>query len=62
MRKYILVVAEVVPNEPGFGKQPRLWIKDEREKRWLHPGFEVELFLGDAEGYYLNVATLQFCF
>ena len=56
------VLADVVPHEDGFGSAPRLLLKDEREERWLHPGFKVELFLGDAEGYYLNVTTPQPCF
>jgi hypothetical protein len=52
----------VVPHEDGFGDQPRLLLKDEREERWLHPGFKVELFTDDAEGYYLNASTPQPCF
>ena len=55
-------LADVVPHEDGFGEQPRLLLKDEREERWLHPGFKVELFFGDAEGYYLNVTTPHPCF
>lgn len=55
-------LADVVPNEEGFGELPRLLIRDESEERWLHPGFTVELYLGDAEGYYLNVTTPQPCF
>ncbi len=55
-------LADVVPNEEIFGDQARLLLKDDREERWLHPGFTVELFLGDAEGYYLNVTTPQPCF
>jgi Protein of unknown function (DUF3305) len=55
-------LADVVPHEDGFGRQPRLLLKDGREERWLHPGFTVELHLGDAEGYYLNVSTQHPCF
>ena len=55
-------LADVVPHEQGFGSQPRLLLKDEREERWLHPAFRVELHRGDAEGYYLNVTTAQPCF
>ena len=55
-------LADVVPHEDGFGTEPRLLIKDEQHERWLHPAFRVELFLGDAEGYYLNVTTPQPCF
>lgn len=56
------VLADVVPQEGGFGDRPRLLLKDEREERWLHPGFKVELLTTDAEGYYLNVTTQQPCF
>ncbi len=56
------VLADVVPHEQGFGTQPRLLLKDDAQEHWLHPGFRVELFLGDAEGYYLNVTTAQPCF
>lgn len=55
-------LADVVPHEDGFGDQPRLLLADSDEQRWLHPGFRVELFLGDAEGYYLNVTTPKPCF
>lgn len=55
-------LADLVPHEPGFGAQPRLLLKDGREERWLHPGFRVELFTDDAEGYYLNATTQQPCF
>ncbi|GAB3476679.1 hypothetical protein GCM10011496_10120 [Polaromonas eurypsychrophila] len=55
-------LADIVPQEDGFGAQPRLLLKDEHEERWLHPGFKVELFTDDAEGYYLNVSTSQPCF
>lgn len=53
---------EIVPHEDGFGATPRLLLKDENEERWLHPGFKVELFTDDGEGYYLNVTTTQPCF
>jgi len=56
------VLADVVPHEDGFGTVPRLLLNDEREERWLHPGFAVELFTDDAEGYYLNASTAQPCF
>jgi len=29
---------------------------------WLYPGFEVELFADDAEGYYLNASSPQPCY
>lgn len=55
-------LADIVPQEDGFGAQPRLLLKDDHEERWLHPGLKVELFTDDAEGYYLNVSTVQPCF
>jgi hypothetical protein len=51
------VLADVVPNEPGFGREPHLLLSNEDEQRWLHPGFTVELFRDDAEGYWLNLTT-----
>jgi hypothetical protein len=54
-------LGEVVPNEDAFGTQPRLLFKNENEERWLHPGFRVELFRDDAEGYYLNITTPSPC-
>lgn len=35
--------------------------KAEDGEIWLHPGFTVELFRDDAEGYYLNVTTPAPC-
>jgi len=55
-------LADVVPHAAEFGSQPRLLLKDAHEERWLHPGFLVELHLGDAEGYYLNATTELPCF
>ena len=51
------VLDDVVAQEPGFGSEPRLLHKTEQEELWLHPGFQVELFRDDAEGYYLNAST-----
>ena len=56
------VFDSVLPDEPGAGKQPRLVHETEGgEQRWLHPGFTVELFSDDAEGYYLNATTESPC-
>src|SRR5512133_2524237 len=52
---------DVVPQESTFGTQPCLLVKGDDEVRWLHPGFTVELFRDDAEGYYLNVTTPAPC-
>ena len=54
-------LAEVVVHEPTFGSEPRPLIQDEREQRWLFPGFRVELFRDDAEGYHLNVESPAPC-
>lgn len=55
------VLDDVVPNEAGFGKAPRLLVRTADEERWLHPGFTVELFRDDAEGYHLNATTPAPC-
>jgi len=54
-------LADVVPQEAAFGSEPRRIFADEHEERWLHPGFRVELFRDDAEGYYLNATTPAPC-
>lgn len=54
-------LAEVVPDEDAFGVAPRLLVDTDDEQRWLHPGFRVELFRDDAEGYYLNATTPAPC-
>lgn len=51
----------VVPHEPLFGDVPRLLVQDDSGERWLHPGFTVELFRDDAEGYYLNATSPAPC-
>ena len=55
------VLADVVENEVGFGSVPRLLYKNDSEERWLHPGYKVELFKDDAEGYHLNATTQAPC-
>lgn len=52
---------DVVPQEAAFGTEPRLLRQDEAGQRWLHPGFVVELFRDDAEGYFLNLTTPAPC-
>ncbi len=51
------VLDAVVENEAAFGVEPRLLVQDADSQCWLHPGFEVELFRDDAEGYFLNATT-----
>ena len=55
------VLDDVVPGEPAFGVAPRLLVQDEHSERWLHPGYRVELFRDDAEGYQLNASTPAPC-
>src|SRR2546425_6533298 len=47
----------VVPDasEPGAG--PRALVENEVRAQWLHPGFKLELFRDEAEGYYLNLSS-----
>lgn len=55
------VLSEVLLQEDGFFGEPRRLLKSEDEERWLYPGFRVELFKDDAEGYYLNATTPAPC-
>lgn len=55
------MLADVVAHEDGFGTAPRLLYKNDSEERWLYPGYPVELFKDDGEGYYLNVTTQAPC-
>ena len=51
------VLAEVVLDHGGYGSAPRLLFDNGVEQRWLHPGFQVELHVDEAAGYYLNATT-----
>ena len=42
------------PNAP-----PRVLFQDDERAQWLHPGFKLELFHDEAEGYYLNMTSTQ---
>lgn len=55
------VLEDVVENQIAFGAEPRMLFRSEDQERWLHPGFSVELFRDDAEGYYLNASTPAPC-
>lgn len=54
-------LADVVPHEPAFGTAPRTLLQSPDEERWLFPGFCVELFRDDAEGYHLNMESPAPC-
>lgn len=50
-------IVEVLPDEGAFGREPRLLRDDGKLARWLHPGFRLELFRDEAEGYHLNLTS-----
>jgi hypothetical protein len=50
-------VAEVVRHESEFGVEPRVLRDDGRHALTLYPGFTVELFPDEGEGYYLNLTS-----
>ena len=50
-------LVEVVPAEPAFGTEPRVLRDDGRLRRMLFPGFRLELFRDEAEGYHLNLTS-----
>lgn len=49
----------VVPDADPQDASPRLLKRDEEREQWLHPGFKLELFHDEAEGYYLNLSSPQ---
>lgn len=52
------VLDDVLAWEGDADTVPRRIRQDEDGREWwLHPGFKVELFRDDAEGYYLNAST-----
>lgn len=50
-------VAEVVLHEDAFGDAPRVLRDDGKVCRTLYPGFKVELFRDEGEGYHLNLTS-----
>ena len=48
---------EVVADEAAFGAEPRVLRDDGRIRRTLFPGFTLELFRDEGEGYHLNLRT-----
>ena len=49
----------VLPDSQGGENAPRLLREDAGSTQWLHPGFSLELFHDESEGYYLNLASPQ---
>lgn len=50
-------ITEVVPHEDAFGTQARVLRDDGHVQRTLHPGFRLELFRDQGEGYHLNLVS-----
>ena len=50
-------IVEVVPHEEPFGLEPRVLRDDGKLQRTLFPGFTLELFRDQAEGYFLNLGS-----
>lgn len=50
-------LVDVVPQEAAFGSEPRVLRDDGKLRRSLFPGFTLELFRDEAEGYQLNLAS-----
>ena len=50
-------IVDVVPHEEAFGSAPRVLRDDGRVQRTLHPGFRLELFRDQADGYHLNLGS-----
>ncbi len=48
---------DVVPDEPGFGRHARVLRDDGKFLRSLHPGFVLQLFRDEGEGYHLNLTS-----
>lgn len=50
-------LVDVVPHEDAFGHAARVLRDDGRVQRTLHPGFTIELFRDEGEGYHLNLTS-----
>jgi len=50
-------VIDVVADEVAFGSEPRVLRDDGKLCRTLYPGYKLELFRDEAEGYYLNLSS-----
>ena len=50
-------IVEVVLHEAAFGSAERVLRDDGRMRRTLHPGFRLELFGDQGEGYHLNLSS-----
>lgn len=51
----------VIPDPGGGDGAPRVILDDGSVRQVLHPGFTLELFRSEREGYYLNVSSPDPC-
>jgi hypothetical protein len=50
-------IVDVVPNEDAFGSEPRVLRDDGKLRQTLYPGFTLELYRDQAQGYFLNLSS-----
>ena len=50
-------LVDVVPDQAAFGNAPRVLRDDGKFRRTLYPGFNLQLFRDEAEGYHLNLQS-----
>ena len=50
-------VRDVVEDEGAFGDAPHMLRDDGTRRQTLHPGFTLELFPDEGEGYFLNLTS-----
>jgi hypothetical protein len=50
---------DVLPDEEAAGAAPRRIASADRRELWLHPGFAIDLYRDEAEGYFLNISAEQ---
>ena len=48
-----------VIEDEGTQMAPTLLMNDQFRARWLHPGYTLNLYRDEAEGYYLNLSAPQ---
>ena len=51
--------AIAVIEDDGTQMAPTLLMSDQFHARWLHPGYTLNLYRDEAEGYYLNLSAPQ---
>ena len=50
-------VHDVMQDDGEFGSEPRVLRDDGKRRQTLYPGFRLELFADEGEGYYLNLSS-----